>query len=231
MPHVTVLTLTPAMRSASRIAATIDRLVSSMSRTMPRRTPAFFASPTPSTLASGRRGSSPTTSAITAHVLVLPRSSPATIWRSRLTPPPPALTAPGRLAAHHYLAGEAGVQLPVGTSLRREILRYQHHGPYDLRPGVASDQHAARPDFQEHATARESPRAGDTLKQRRIHRLDQRQHRHHSRIPARDDRQVEARARRVERQRVTRGIHRHETSPGSPRRRHERRRLHLPQLH
>src|SRR5436309_4235133 len=87
MPHVTVGTLTPAMRSASRIAATIDRLVSSMSRTIPRRTPAFFASPTPSTFASGSRGSSPTTSAITAHVLVLPRSSPATIWRSRLTPP------------------------------------------------------------------------------------------------------------------------------------------------
>src|SRR6266705_1222645 len=87
MPHVTVGTLTPAMRSASRIAATIDRLVSSMSRTMPRRTPAFFASPTPSTFASGSSGSSPTTSAITAHVLVLPRSSPATIWRSRLTPP------------------------------------------------------------------------------------------------------------------------------------------------
>src|SRR3989475_10489424 len=77
-----------AIRSASRSAATTERLVSSMSRTIPRRTPAFFARPTPSTLASGMRGRSPTTSAITAHVLVLPKSSPATSSRSRLTPHP-----------------------------------------------------------------------------------------------------------------------------------------------
>jgi len=100
------------------------------------------------------------------------------------------------------LAGEAGVQLHVRTPPRGEILRYQHHGPNDLRPGVAPDQHATRPDFQEHATAREFPRTGDGLKQRRIHRLDQRQHSHHARIPARHDRQVEARARRIERQRA-----------------------------
>src|SRR6266851_153086 len=84
-PQVSAVTFTPAIRSASRIAATIDWVVSSMSRTIPRRTPAFLARPTPSTFASGSRGRSPTTSAITAHVLVLPRSSPATSWRSRLT--------------------------------------------------------------------------------------------------------------------------------------------------
>src|SRR5213596_3389712 len=119
MPHVTMLTLTPAMRSASRIAATIDRLVR-RDRARPR-----FDDP----------GSRP-------------------------------LTAParGRPPSHHHLAREAGVELHVGTPLRGEILRHQHHRPYDLRPRVAPQQHAMRPDFQEHATARERPRAGDGLK-------------------------------------------------------------------
>ena len=106
MPQVTSFTTTPAIRSASRSAATTERFVSSMSRTMPRRTPLFFARPTPSTFASGRRGRSPTTSAITAQVLVLPRSSPATNRRSRVTRlslprlRPCAARSPARRSAH-----------------------------------------------------------------------------------------------------------------------------------
>src|SRR5213078_280791 len=84
IPHVTSLTRAPAIRSASLSAAATDRVVSSMSRTMPRRTPLFFAIPTPRILASGARGRSPASSAITAHVLVLPRSSPATRRRSAI---------------------------------------------------------------------------------------------------------------------------------------------------
>src|SRR2546430_789259 len=144
MPHVTPAPFPPAIRSASRSAATTERLVSSMSRTIPRRTPAFFARPTPSTLASGRRGRSPTTSAITPHVLVLPKSSPATSSRSRLTPHP-RRGIPGRPAPHDHLAREAGVELRVGAPLRGEILRDQHHGPDHLRPGVATQQHVTRP--------------------------------------------------------------------------------------
>src|SRR2546428_290176 len=137
------------------------------------------------------------------------------------TPPPPprsrrsalAVSARGRPPPHHHLTGEARVQLHVRAPLRGEILRYQHHGSNDLRPGVARDQDATMPDFQEHATAREPPRAGDGLKQRRIHRLDQRQHAYHSRIPARRDRQGQSPPPPGPREPATPRVHPPETSP------------------
>ncbi len=77
IPQWTGGAFTPAMRSASLSALAMERVVSSMSRITPRRTPVVRASPTPRIRASTRRPS-PATSATTAHVLVLPTSRPAT---------------------------------------------------------------------------------------------------------------------------------------------------------
>src|SRR5690606_22442847 len=68
---------TPAMSSASFIAARTDSVVSSMSVTTSRRIPPVRACPTPSILILGCRGGSPATSTMTAHVFVVPMSSPA----------------------------------------------------------------------------------------------------------------------------------------------------------
>src|SRR6266700_2102477 len=194
IPQVTPPPFTPAIRSASRSAATMDRLVSSMSRTIPRRTPAFFASPTPSTLASGRRGRSPTTSAITAHVLVLPRSSPATTRRSRLTRLP-----------HRPRPRSPCVARPPGPRSGHRAPRRNAPSPRDPVPP------APRPESPP-ARRRAAPAPVAT------------------RLPAarRRDRQIEPGARGIERQRVTRSVHRHQARPARARR--ERRRLHFPQL-
>src|SRR5207247_978537 len=82
-------------------------------------------------------------------------------------PPAPSATAIAgrRLAPYDHRLREAGVQLHVGASLRSQILRDQRHGPNDLRPGVASQQDVAGPQFQQHVPARRTARAGDRLKQ------------------------------------------------------------------
>ena len=89
MPAYTSWTCAPAIRSASCIALRIERVVSSMSDTTPRRMPVVRAWPTPSTLIVGCLGRSPSTSAMMAVVFADPMSSPATrrsgfmaVWRS-----------------------------------------------------------------------------------------------------------------------------------------------------
>ena len=89
MPAYSSCTWLPAIRSASCNAFRIDRVVSSMSETTPRRIPVVRAWPTPSTLTVGCFGRSPTASAMMAVVFADPMSSPATmrsgfmgVWRS-----------------------------------------------------------------------------------------------------------------------------------------------------
>src|SRR5687767_3798957 len=67
------------MRSASCTAFRIERVVSSMSATTPRRIPVVRACPTPSTFTDGCFGRSPTTSPMMAVVFDEPISSPATM--------------------------------------------------------------------------------------------------------------------------------------------------------
>src|SRR5579872_5767266 len=74
---------TPAMRSARSVAASIALMVSSRSVTTPLRIPVEGASPTPMI----SRPSGPL-AATTAHVFVVPISSPAMVSCFNLRPPP-----------------------------------------------------------------------------------------------------------------------------------------------
>src|SRR5207244_1135105 len=107
----------------------------------------------------------PQVTSFTTTPAIRPASRPA-------APTDPSAPA---LAPHDHLPGEARVELRVGPPFRREILRYGYHRPNDLQPGVAPHQHTTGPRFQEHVAARHDARGSDRLKQRRIHRLDQRQ--------------------------------------------------------
>src|ERR1043166_3326382 len=89
-PQYTVPTSTPAMSWASRIALPTARVISSMSRTTPRRTPVVRSIATPRMRTRGAR-TSPLTSPIRATTLVEPRSSAATrCWGWPLTRSRPA---------------------------------------------------------------------------------------------------------------------------------------------
>ena len=68
MPAYTPSICAPAIRSASCIAFWIERVVSSMSETTPRRIPVVRACPTPSIFSEGALGKSPTASAMMAVV-------------------------------------------------------------------------------------------------------------------------------------------------------------------
>src|SRR5262249_42513805 len=160
MPAKTSCTCAPAMRSASSIALRIERVVSSISETTPRRMPVVRAWPTPNTLMLGWRGRSPSTSAMMAVVFADPMSRPATrrsefIGRSEelsLQPSDHLVSISKVDLCHAHLpASQVGLHR---VDLRQPVQRDVLHGPN--RPGlqlqyqlvISRTPHRAHPSIQ-----------------------------------------------------------------------------------
>src|SRR6185503_1584191 len=138
IPAYTSLTWAPAMRSASWMALRIERVVSSISATTPRRMPVVRACPTPSTLSPGCLGSSPTTSPMMAVVLAEPMSRPATMRSGFM-----ASEEPSSKACDHLIS-ITQVQLDGAKSAAGEVMLHQLQIRESLQRNIGEGPHGKR---------------------------------------------------------------------------------------
>src|SRR5436190_9488642 len=164
------------MRSASWIALRIERVVSSMSATTPRRIPVVRACPTPSTLSPGCLGSSPTTSPMRAVVFAEPMSSPATMRSGFMSPVLCGIPSEGAkhrseegsLKTCDHLISVTQIQLDGAQSAAGQVPLHELQIRESLQRNIGEGPHGKRvQDDQQLGSVSLAPNLADATIQRR----------------------------------------------------------------